>query len=176
MSLPQETWETGPLHVARIVPRDRDFMVALLSIPALSAHKPVPVPDTPDRIAARFTSDLDHWARHGVGRWCVRAAGQPVGLCGLTHRAGFPGLNLSYHLSPDHWGKGWASLLAAGMVGLCAAWNDGPDHLHALVRAANPASARVIEKAGFRRTAEVMLGGAPSKLWMRGFGRDAPGV
>ncbi len=62
--------------------------------------------------------------------------------------ADFDGLNLSYHLHPENWGQGYASELVTEALRTAF----GPlqaDRVIGLVRAANPASRRVLERCGF---------------------------
>jgi len=147
-------------------PADLDFVVDLFSRPELVAHRPHPEPDTPEASATRLERDMVHWQRHCFGRWAIERDGNLIGFGGLTRKAGFEGLNLSYHLHPAAWGRGYASELAAEALavafGPLAAWK-----VIGLVRPANPASRRVLERAGFVPEAEVVLEGAPSLLLAR---------
>jgi RimJ/RimL family protein N-acetyltransferase len=151
-----------------IEPDDLPFRLALFSRPELSTHKPDPRPDTEGQITDSHTADIAHWAEHGFGRWCVRLGEIPIGFCGLTRRSGADGLNISYHLAPEHWGRGHASALVAGMVALIDRAPQPPNGpVVGLVRPANPASARVLAKAGFTPSGEVTHGGAPTTRWIR---------
>lgn len=142
-------------------PGDLAFVTDLYARPEVVAHRPDPTPDGPEVCRMRLDRDIAHWAAHGFGRWAVEAGGQLVGFGGLGVVEGSEELNISYHVHPDHWGHGMASAIAARAVG------HGFDRLGAprirgLVRAANPASARVLLKLGFRRDGEVTLHGAPT--------------
>jgi len=142
---------------------DRDFMVSLFSRSELVAHRPHPVPDSPEVSERRLLRDMQHWQSHGFGRWAVEHGGQLIGFGGLTHMHGFDGLNISYHLDPESWGKGYASEFVAETVAV----GFGPLKAHrmiGLVRAANPASRRVLERNGFCFEQEVELDGAPTQL------------
>lgn len=140
---------------------DLDFLVDLFSRPELVAHRPDPTPDTPQQSAARLSRDIDHWDRHGFGRWEVEADGRLVGFGGVTVSNDFQGLNLSYHLHPGSWGRGYASELV--MEALRAAFLTlEAERVIALARPANPASRRVLEKCGFTFDREVMLHDAPT--------------
>lgn len=168
-----DAWEAGALAARRLGSSDLAFVLSLTADPAMHRHRPVPVAPDPLAVTEGFGRDLDHWQRHGFGRWVVLHDGVPVGLCGLTHRAGYPGLNISYHLAPTVWGRGWASALAAALVDLAEAARLAP-YLHALVRAANPASIRVLDKLGFRDLGRVQHGGADSLLRVRALKGTAP--
>ena len=170
-----ETFTAGTLVARRPTAADLPFVLSLMADPAMHRHRPDPAPPAPSEIEAGFTRDLDHWQRHGFGRWIVIHEGAPVGLCGLTHRAGYPGLNISYHLAPPVWGRGWATELATALVAMAETTRLSP-YLHALVRAANPASVRVLDKLGFRDVGRVQHKGAESLLRVRTLGRTDPMV
>jgi ribosomal-protein-alanine N-acetyltransferase len=155
--------QTARLVLRRPNAADRDFMVDLFSRFELVAHRPHPVPDTPEDSAARLLRDMQHWQSHGFGRWAVERGERLIGFGGLTHKHGYEGLNISYHLHPEGWGNGYASELVAETVAVAF----GPLHAHrviGLVRAANPASRRVLERNGFSFEQEVELDGARTQL------------
>lgn len=159
-----ERWESDGLICTRLTGADIPFLQSLMSRPEMSAHKPDPRPSPPEEIAALLASDLQHWQRHGFGRWTVFYQGERVGMCGLADKGEFEGLNTSYHLAPDVWGHGLASRLVVGLQGLAphlAGWN----RYYALVHPANPASIRVLEKAGFSFERELHYRGAPSRFF-----------
>ena len=161
-----EAFTTPSLIARRIALEDLAFAQDLMARPEMNAHKPDPTPPSADAVAKALAADLSHWQTHGIGRYLVTLQHAPIGLCGLTHRAGAPGLNLSYHLSPDHWGNGHASALVAALVHMA---DDHPDArlIYGLARPANPASARVLTKNGFTQDDDLILGGAPTTRYTR---------
>ncbi|SFI35334.1 Protein N-acetyltransferase, RimJ/RimL family [Bosea sp. OK403] len=147
-------------------PDDLDFVVALFQRPELVAHRPHPVPDTPAASAERLARDIAHWRQHGFGRWAIEQSGALIGFGGLTVKPGVEGLNLSYHLDPASWGQGFASEFVAEAMAVAF----GPlraGRVIGLVRPANPASRRVLEKSGFVFEREIMLEGAPTQQLAR---------
>lgn len=60
-------------------------------------------------------------------------------------------LGLGYHLSPDYWGQGLVSEALAKFITL-AFWLTDASAIKADVRTINPASRRVLQKAGFVKT------------------------
>ena len=155
--------QTAHLVLRRPSTADRDFVVDLFSRFELVAHRPHPVPDSPEDSEARLSRDIRHWQSHGFGRWAVERGERLIGFGGLTHRRGYEGLDISYHLHPESWGNGYASELVAEAVAVAF----GPLHAHrviGLVRAANLASRRVLERNGFSFEQEVELDGAPTQL------------
>jgi ribosomal-protein-alanine N-acetyltransferase len=159
-------------HTARLQLRvpaagDLDFLTQLFSRPELVAHRPVPRPDSPEESAARLARDIGHWKDHGVGRWAIEANGALIGFGGVTVSKEFGGLNLSYHLQPESWGHGYATELVRET--LTFAFDDlHADRVIGLVRTANPASKRILEKCGFNFEREVMLHGAPTNMYALG--------
>lgn len=94
-------------------------------------------------------------ARAPLGREFVFAIDLPgqglIGVIGL-HRKGGEGVELGYWIGKPHWGLGYASEAAAAL--LDAAEGLGPIEASHFID--NPASGRVLEKAGFRYTGEVV--------------------
>ena len=108
---------------------------------------------------------MNHWRNHGFGRWAVEVSSGLIGFGGVTVSKEFDSLNLSYHMHPDSWGRGYATELVK--EALAFSFND----LHAervigLVRSINVASRHVLEKCGFTFEREVMLHGAPTDLFV----------
>lgn len=157
---------TPTLTGHRIAANDLAFLTALMSRPEMNAHKPDPTPPSDASVATTLAADLAHWQRHGIGRFVVSLQDTPIGLCGLTHRAGMEGLNLSYHLSPSNWGQGHASALVVALVHL-AGEHAAERLIYGLARPANPASARVLTKNGFTKDGDLILGGAPTTRYTR---------
>ncbi|MGR3454342.1 GNAT family N-acetyltransferase [Pseudooceanicola sp.] len=149
------------LHYRRPVSGDLPFVTDLYARPEVVAHRPDPTPDGPEVSRLRLERDIAHWGAEGFGRWAVEEAGRLVGFGGLTVVEDASDLNISYHVHPDHWGRGLASRIGAHAV---AHGFDALDasRLRGLVREANPASARVLLKLGFRRDGVVTLHGAPT--------------
>lgn len=143
---------------------DLHFLTELFARPELVAHRPVPQPDSPEESVARLAKDMAHWRQHGFGRFAVVAKDELIGFGGVTVSKEFDGLNLSYHLDPRSWGHGYATELVRGI--LTFAFEElGASRIIGLVRPANPASRRVLEKCGFCFESEVMLHGAPTNLY-----------
>ena len=81
----------------------------------------------------------------------TRADENVIGLLILAHRGGTPpDIHIGYLFAEEAWGHGYATELVVGLVQATPA----PARLLAGVEANNPASARVLEKAGFSRNAD----------------------
>lgn len=74
-----------------------------------------------------------------------------VGTIGLEHRAN--GIELGYWLGRQHWGQGYAT--EAGRALLDSAAAVGHRRVHAAHALENRASARVLQKLGFKPTGEI---------------------
>lgn len=158
---------TDRLRLRPPVEGDIDFLTRLFSRPELVAHRPVPRPDTPEESAARLARDVAHWKDHGFGRWAVESNDALIGFGGVTVSKEFDGLNLSYHLQPESWGQGYATELVR--ESLTFAFDDlQANRVIGLVRTANIASRRILEKCGFIFEREVMLHGAPTNIYTSG--------
>jgi RimJ/RimL family protein N-acetyltransferase len=155
--------QTASLVLRRPNASDRDFVVDLFSRLEMVAHRPHPVPDSPEISEQRLLRDMQHWQSRCFGRWAVEHGGRLIGFGGLTHKHGFGGLNISYHLHPDSWGKAYASELVNEAVAVAF----GPlqaQRIIGLVRAANQASRRVLERNGFSFERDMEFDGAPTQL------------
>lgn len=122
-----------------------------LLVPEVTARLPDDLGFDPD------TGDIDAWIDATDAQAQIRTitrndTGALAGLL-LLYAAGpdSPDLMVGYFLGPDHWGRGLASDMLAGLV---AELDREPRRrLVAGTEADNRASQRVLEKAGFRRDA-----------------------
>ena len=160
-----ETRRTDRLLLRPPAEKDRQFLTELFSRFELVAHRPDPNPDSPGESAARLARDISHWRDHGFGRWAVEVDGMLIGFGGVTVSKDFEGLNLSYHLHPESWGHGYATELVN--AALAFSFNDlQAIRVIGLVRTANAASKRVLEKCGFGFERELMLHGATTNMYV----------
>ena len=156
--------QTARLTLRPITFADAEFSVALFARPELYAHRPSRRPETDDSIRLSVSADLDHWRTHGIGRWAIERDGALIGFGGLTRRDGFDGLNISYHLHPTVWRRGYASEFVA--EALAVAFEPlKQTRVFGLVRPSNMASVQVLNKAGFIFERELEFNGAPTCLW-----------
>lgn len=104
------------------------------------------------------TQTIDDWisARLAESDLLAIRTNDPSALIGLLILARFqeppqpPQIHLGYLLGENAWGKGYATELVAGLVAWYRA-QPRPAHLWGGVETANPASAKVLQKAGFQR-------------------------
>jgi len=76
------------------------------------------------------------------------AGGRIVGCCGLHEEEGL--IAVGYWIEPDHWGRGYATEALCGVLSLARV--IGHRRIVSRHAADNPASGRVLRKAGFRPT------------------------
>ncbi len=109
-------------------------------------------PHTRGRVAEEIAYQQAGQAERGWSVWAMerRDDGRFVGDCGLQplEHSG-PEVELGYDLHPDVWGQGLATE-AAGAVVQAALGPLGLERLVAVVKPANAASRRVLEKIGMR--------------------------
>ena len=85
--------------------------------------------------------------------------GEVIGAIGIAKRA--HGFNLGFWIGKPHWGKGFMTEAAAGLI--AAFFTDVPDEdlhyedLHSAYLVDNPASWRVQQKLGFKTVGPCML-------------------
>ncbi|MEU6315160.1 GNAT family N-acetyltransferase [Streptomyces sp. NPDC047014] len=105
-----------------------------------------------DQARERIRSALARAAERPQAQWSwgILAEDTMVGLIALRRRSPVLG-TISYILREDAWGNGFASAAAQQVVDF--AFSDaGLSRLEAMHHPANPASGRVLAKAGFTRT------------------------
>lgn len=92
-------------------------------------------------------SMIQHWHRHGFGRWAVvdSASGRLIGYAGIRSLDGRA--ELVYLLAKEYWGKGLATEIAKNCLKY-AIEAKGFDEVVALTRPLNSKSRRVMEKIG----------------------------
>ena len=107
-----------------------------------------------------------HHADHGFGFWAVeeRATGALVGDAGME-RTLRGEVELGYTLARAAWGRGYAT--EAGGLCIAEARELGLRELVGVVDVRNPASARVLEKLGFRPAGERIAFGRPHRVLRR---------
>jgi RimJ/RimL family protein N-acetyltransferase len=128
---------------------DRDAFRALLDDPHVWAHLPEPYPAPLEEAGAAALIRLANGFEGHIVR-AVISEGAPVGQVRLDLAAAPGAAEISYWLGAAHWGRGIGSALVAGTAARVFARRTDLVRLTAKVHPENPASARVLEKAGFR--------------------------
>jgi len=110
--------------------------------------------------------DLRHWQDEGYGPWVLEDVedGTFLGRAGLVHAtiAGENVVELVWALVPAGWGRGLATEVAKGALGVAA--DLGISEVVSLTMTENVASRRVMEKAGMRYVGDIGHAGLPHVL------------
>lgn len=108
-----------------------------------------------------------HWALRGFGVWAVeeRASGRFVGRIGCFEPEGWPAFEVAYTLSPDVWGRGYASEGARAALDY-AHTVLGRRGVTSVIRPENARSIRVAERLGAVRGREVPFFGTIAVLYV----------
>lgn len=138
---------TARLRLRPLRAEDADDLHAVYSHPLVEAWIG---PHSRERVVDEIAYQVTAQAERGWSVWAVehRDHGRFLGDCGLQpleHRG--PEVELGYDLHPDVWGQGLATEAVRAVVDAAL----GPlalERLVAVVKPANAASRRVLEKAG----------------------------
>lgn len=140
---------TDRLLLSEPTEADIDALLTLHADPRVWEHRP----------ASRYTSriqaeklvsrSVDRFAKDGLGYWVVRKIGESdvLGWGGCALPRGRPWWNLTYRLTPQVWGRGYATEIAAAAID--AAHRVRPETpVLAFVMAGNVRSVRVLAHVG----------------------------
>ena len=118
-------------------------------------------PRTPEEAAALLEHDLEHWDRDGFGPWVGFAEGAFAARGGLerTGVGGAPSVEVLYAVMPAAQGAGLATELATAAV--AEARRLGLPEVVGFAWTENPASIRVLEKAGLEFERVIEHAGLP---------------
>lgn len=109
------------------------------------------------RVRAVVAEGVDHWERHGFGRWVLHSDRGPVGTVKLAcwQGRGRPEVELGYALVPEFWGCGYATEAGAGALAFAAGL--GLPEVVAFTLPSNTASLEVMGRLGFGGDERVVL-------------------
>lgn len=116
----------------------------------LGVSQPYRRSDAERSVASRMLCD---WSRSAM--WALDLEGDAIGHVGMTLYAGHGRIDLYYGLAPAHWGKGYMTEAVRAAIDAAFAAHPGVNRIQADANPENPASLRVMEKAGM--TAEGVL-------------------
>ncbi|MDD4255965.1 MAG: GNAT family protein [Methanofollis sp.] len=148
----QPTLRTAHLLLAPFRFSDAPEIARLADDPAIAdtaVRMPYPYPQ--GMATAWIAASIAGWANGRCAVWKIVRAGDGVliGSVGLTIDPANRNAELGYWIRTDAWGRGYATEVAVAAV----AFAFGPlglHRVHASCLRRNPASARVLEKAGLR--------------------------
>lgn len=132
---------------------DTPVFVRLLDDPEVWRHLPEPYPDPLTEALARDLIELSNSAGHHEVR-AVDVEGETVGQVRLAHdptATTFEEGEISYWLGRSHWGRGIGTQMVSHFTAQCFREKPQLRAIFARVHRDNPASARILERAGYRR-------------------------
>ena len=141
--------ETERLLLRRFRPDDLDELAKLFADPDVMRYVGNGQPIDRNEAERALRSIINHWERHGFGRWAVvdKQSNEFIGFGGL--RSLFDTPEVVYHFSKENWGKGLATELAR--ASLRFGFEDrGFDRIVAVAKPENRASIHVMQKLGMR--------------------------
>lgn len=119
---------------------------------------------------------LGHWRLRGFGMWAVeeKGGGAMIGRVGCWRPEGWPGLEVSWALRRESWGRGFAT--EAAKASLDAAFDLLAErHVISMIHGQNAASIRVARRLGMRLEGRTELFGIPVSVFgIRSGGRPVP--
>ena len=153
----QPRLETADLLLRALVPADAPAIVRICGDKRVAAFtRTIPHPYSPADAQAFIARVTAGWEA-GTGavfaiceRWADGVESDPVGTVGVMIDAIDVRGEIGYTIAPEHWGRGHATQAAAAFCGWCFE-SLGLRKLTAHHMAHNGASARVLEKIGFRK-------------------------
>lgn len=122
-------------------------------------------------------ASIEHWQRHGFGRWVLWDGRQPVGTVKLAEwvALGRPEVELGYALLPAFWGRGYA--IEAGAGALEHARDQlGLTEVVAFALPENQRSRAVLERLDFGHEERLLLGGREHILRRRQLNKRSSGA
>jgi ribosomal-protein-alanine N-acetyltransferase len=142
--------ETARLRLRMFTPDDLKAFSVILADPQVMeflGKDGLPLPG--DEAAAALTSIIQHWRKHGFGRWAVedKVEGKLLGYAGIRSLEGQA--ELVYLLAKEYWGMGLATEVARACLWYGFTQKRFP-YILALTRPLNVRSRRVMEKIGMR--------------------------
>lgn len=111
---------------------------------------------------------IGHWHLRGCGMWALelRETGEFVGRAGLYEGWDWPGVEASWTVRRDLWGRGLAT--EAGAAAVAWGWEQlAVEHLVSVIEPGNIASCKVAEKLGFHLERHVDVGPWKDQLLYR---------
>jgi RimJ/RimL family protein N-acetyltransferase len=123
-------------------------------------------PNTPEMTWRSMAGMLGHWELLGYGLWAVTLrGGDVIGHAGYIDVLGWPGFELAYMFSREHWGQGYARE-ATGAALKIAYETLHRDRVISLIRPANAPSIRLAQALGAVRESTTELMGSPAELFV----------
>lgn len=155
-----ETVITPRLTLRAIEPSDAPSLHRIYQMKDVLAYFPSTSPPPLEKVGRWVAGQEKHWQEYGYGNWGIvpRGATDIIGWAGLQFLPELEETEVGFLLSPEYWGKGYATeaALAALQFGF---ERFQLNHIIALVHPDNRASQRVIQKCGMTCLETIPLWG-----------------
>lgn len=145
-------------------PEDAPTLARLLSLRSIWRFMPEPYPGPVDPNAALELIALSNESRHHFVR-AIEWNGRVIGQVRLAYGDRPDRAEVSYWFDDSVWGQGHGGKAVSRFVSEVIEINPGINDLIARVHIENPASARVLEKAGF--TEDIGVAGTKWRIFRR---------
>jgi ribosomal-protein-alanine N-acetyltransferase len=143
------TIATDRLHLRPFLESDARRLHQILMEEGVLRYFPNPDPPSLDRVRQFIMKQLEHWEKHGFGRWAVhsKANDELIGWNGLQHLPKTDEIEIGFLLSKVYWGKGLAT--EGGKAGLKYGFETLKlERIVGIVHPENTASQGVLKKLG----------------------------
>lgn len=160
-------YRTPRLVVRQMTADDYDALYATYSDPDAMKWVDDGLPITPEDCARWLDVTLRNYATRGYGMSVITLTdgiSEVIGFCGLVHPGGQPDAELKYALRRAHWGHGYATEAARGMLDH-ARDTLGLTRVIATIDPDNRASDRVLRKLGFDHVEQRFDDGEPVDVY-----------
>ncbi|SFL77065.1 Protein N-acetyltransferase, RimJ/RimL family [Paenibacillus sp. 1_12] len=150
--------ETPRLYLRHYINEDIDALYHLFSDPETMQFYPSPF--SFQQTEQWIQRNIARYDKDGFGLWavCLKDTHVCIGDCGLIKQQinGKTEIEVGYHISKQHWSKGYASeaALACKEYGF---YQVGLSKLVSIIDPRNMASIRVAEKIGFSKEEEAVI-------------------
>jgi [ribosomal protein S5]-alanine N-acetyltransferase len=149
---------TARLTLREMTETDAGFVLELLNEPGFLANIGDRGVRTLDQARGYIRERvIASYRTHGFGMWLAQA-GEPIGMAGLVKRDGLDIPDLGYAILERHWGQGYASEAAAGVL-RHAYKGLGLDRLAAITTPDNQPSQTVLRRVGFHFEKMIQIPG-----------------
>ena len=107
-----------------------------------------------------------HWLLRGYGIWAIelKQTHEFIGRAGLLNLYRWPGIEVCWALSPNHWGNGYATEAAAAAIEW-AFTNNVADSLISLIHPQNIKSENVAQRIGEKFKELITFKEQPTKIY-----------
>jgi [ribosomal protein S5]-alanine N-acetyltransferase len=137
------------LSLRPLQPTDASTLHRISQMEGVLKYFPNPSPPPLEKVEGFILGQESHWEKYGYGNWGILPNDEKeiIGWVGLQYLPGLEETEVGFLLSPDQWGKGYAS--EAAQASLRFGFEHFElDHIIALVHPENLASLRVVQKCG----------------------------